>query len=191
VPAVAPMPDPERGAGERSGRPGGAEVVGLLTARGLTVAVAESLTGGMLVSELIRTPGASHAVVGGVVAYSTALKHSVLGVDAQLLRENGAVDPEVARQMATGVRTALAVDGRPADIGISTTGVAGPDPQDGKPVGTVYVGLAVGRDVRVVELALEGDRDAIRSAVVAEAVALLGRSLSDAADDETVTGPRE
>jgi nicotinamide-nucleotide amidase len=181
------MPEPTPGVGERSGRPDGAEVIALLTARGLTVAVAESLTGGMLVSELIRTPGASHAVVGGVVAYSTALKHSVLGVDAELLRQNGAVDPEVARQMATGVRTALAVDGRPADIGISTTGVAGPDPQDGKPVGTVFVGLAVGDDVRAVELSLEGARDAIRSAVVAEALLLLGRRLAD----DAAPGPRE
>jgi nicotinamide-nucleotide amidase len=140
----------------------GSAVVALLTERRLTIAVAESLTGGLLVSELIRTPGASVVVVGGVVAYNTAIKHSVLGVDAALLASNGAVDPDVASQMALGVRTALAVDGRPADIGIATTGVAGPDPQDGKAVGTVFLGIASGDEVHVVELALAGSRDDIR-----------------------------
>jgi nicotinamide-nucleotide amidase len=169
----------------------GADVVALLTRRALTIAVAESLTGGLLVSELIRTPGASHAVVGGVVAYSTPLKHSVLGVDEALLREQGAVHPEVARQMATGVRTALAVEGRPADIGISTTGVAGPEPQDGKPVGTVYVGLALGDEVRAIELRLSGGRDEIRAAVVAEALGLLTRELGDAGTAVEAQIPRE
>jgi nicotinamide-nucleotide amidase len=156
----------------------GAHVVAELTRRGLTVSVAESLTGGLLVAELIGTPGASATVLGGVVAYNTALKHSVLGVDAGLLAERGAVDAEVARQMADGVRSALAVDGRPADIGISTTGVAGPDPQDGQPVGTVFLGFAFGNDVRSVELALSGDRDGIRSAVVSESLTRL-RTLLD------------
>jgi nicotinamide-nucleotide amidase len=156
----------------------GADVVHLLTERGLTIAVAESLTGGLLVSELIRTPGASAVVVGGVVAYSTALKHSVLGVDAALLASNGAVDPEVARQMASGVRDVLAVDGRPADIGVATTGVAGPDPQDGKPVGTVFLGIAFGDEVRSVELGLSGSRDEVRAAVVVEALALIHRTVA-------------
>jgi nicotinamide-nucleotide amidase len=155
----------------------GAEVVALLTSRGLTIAVAESLTGGLLVAELIATPGASAVVNGGVVAYNTALKHSVLGVDAGLLAERGAVDAEVARQMASGVRSALAVDGRAADIGISTTGVAGPDPQDGKPVGTVYLGFAIGTEVVSVALQLSGTRDGIRNAVVSESLAQLTRLL--------------
>jgi nicotinamide-nucleotide amidase len=146
------------------------ELITLLTARGLTVAVAESLTGGLVVAELVRTPGASAVVTGGVVAYNTAIKHTLLGVDASLLAEKGAVDPDVARQMATGVRVALAVDGRPADIGIATTGVAGPQPQDGKPVGLVYIGIAVGEDVRVIPIQLSGDRDAIRIAVVSESL---------------------
>jgi nicotinamide-nucleotide amidase len=155
----------------------GAEVVALLTSRGLTIAVAESLTGGLLVAELIGTPGASAVVNGGVVAYNTALKHSVLGVDAGLLAERGAVDAEVARQMASGVRSALAVHGRAADIGISTTGVAGPDPQDGKPVGTVYLGFAIGTEVVSVALQLSGTRDGIRNAVVSESLAQLTRLL--------------
>ena len=139
-----------------------ADLVATLTARGLTIAVAESLTGGLLAAELIRIPGASAVVVGGVVAYQTPLKHTLLGVDAALLAAHGAVHPEVARQMATGVRTALAVDGRPADIGLATTGVAGPDAQDGQPVGTVYLGVAFGDSVRAIPLRLTGDRDRIR-----------------------------
>ena len=157
----------------------GAEVIAVLTARGLTIAVAESLTGGLLVAELIKTPGASAAVTGGVVAYNTALKHSVLGVDAELLASRGAVDPEVARQMATGVRTALAVDGRPADIGISTTGVAGPDPQDGHPVGTVFLGFAIANRVSSAALHLSGSRDDIRNAVVSESLMQLTRLLNE------------
>jgi len=144
----------------------GSEIIALLTARGLRIAVAESLTGGLLVSELIRSPGASAVVNGGVVAYNTALKASVLGVDAQLLATNGAVDPEVAAQMAVGVRVALAVNGIPADIGISTTGVAGPEPQDGAAVGTFYLGFAIGEAVTTSAMSLIGDRDSIRSAAV-------------------------
>lgn len=146
------------------------DVIRGLTARGLTIAVAESLTGGALVARLIDVPGASAVVSGGVVAYNTALKASVLGVDAALLAEHGAVHPEVARQMASGVRTALAIEGRPADVGIATTGVAGPDPQDGQPVGTVFVGIATDAGVTSVELTLTGDRAAIRSAVVSESL---------------------
>ncbi|MFJ3028785.1 CinA family protein [Curtobacterium sp. NPDC087080] len=146
-------------------------VVAALTSRGETVAVAESLTGGLVVSALVGVPGASAVVRGGVVAYATPVKASVLGVDADLLAADGAVDPEVARQMASGVRTALAVDGVPATWGISTTGVAGPDPQDGKPVGTVFVGIASAERSVAVELHLEGDRAAIRSATVSELLA--------------------
>ena len=154
-----------------------AAVVGALIERGLTIAVAESLTGGMLVSELIATPGASAAILGGVVAYDTRLKHTVLGVDADLLATAGAVDARVAEQMADRVRTVLAVDGRPADVGISTTGVAGPDPQDGKSVGTVFVGIAIGAEVSSIELSLTGSRAAIRSATVAEALVQLQKML--------------
>lgn len=152
-------------------------VVETLIARGFTIAVAESLTGGLLVAELIATPGASAVVLGGVVAYNTELKHRILGVDAGLLADRGAVDPEVAAQMATGVRTALAVAGGPAHIGISTTGVAGPDPQDGQPVGTVYLGFAIGDEVHTKRLALSGSRAAIRSATVSESLTELARLL--------------
>jgi len=152
-------------------------VIGECTARGLTIAVAESLTGGLLVAELIRTPGASAVVVGGVVAYNTAIKQSILGVDAGLLAREGAVDPDVACQMARGVRERLAIDGRVADIGIATTGVAGPDPQDGKPVGTVFIGIATATGTSSVALHLSGSRDDIRSAVVSESLVELTRLL--------------
>lgn len=155
------------------------EAVARLIERGLTIAVAESLTGGLLTSALVDVPGASATVRGGVVAYDTAIKHSVLGVSAALLAERGAVDPEVARQMAAGVRVALAVDGTPADVGLATTGVAGPDPQDGNPVGTVYLGIAVGDRVESVPLSLAGSRSDIRSATVQAALATLLASLTE------------
>ena len=89
-----------------------AQVVAALTAGGETIAVAESLTGGALVAELIKTPGASVVVNGGIVAYRTAVKHTLLGVDSGLLARHGAVHPEVAAQMAVGARRALAVGRR-------------------------------------------------------------------------------
>jgi len=156
-----------------------ATVIAALRDRDLTIAVAESLTGGLLTADLVAVPGASAVVVGGVVAYSTALKHSVLGVDAGLLAAEGPVHPLVAKQMALGVRTALAVDGRAADIGISTTGVAGPGPQNGTPAGTVYLGFAIGDRVESVLLQLDGDRQAIRSAVVSESLVRLAALLAD------------
>jgi nicotinamide-nucleotide amidase len=158
------------------------EVVRELGRRGLTVAVAESLTGGLLVAELVSVPGASAVVAGGVVAYQTPLKHQLLDVPADLLASRGAVDPDVAVAMAVGVRTALAVEGRVADVGLATTGVAGPDPQDGHEPGTVYVALSAGGATRVTRLALEGDRAAIRSATVSESLSML---------HDWVSGPRE
>ncbi|QTV79565.1 CinA family protein [Microbacterium sp. NIBRBAC000506063] len=137
-------------------------VIALLRERGWTIGVAESLTGGDLVSALVSVPGASNALRGGVVAYATPLKHSLLGVDAALLAAHGAVHPEVARQMAEGVRAAVAVDGKPADVGVSTTGVAGPDPQDGQPVGTVHIAVATAAGTGIRSFLLEGDRPEIR-----------------------------
>ncbi|MGO4300592.1 CinA family protein [Leifsonia sp. RAF41] len=152
-------------------------VVHELIERRLTIAVAESLTGGLLTAELTSVPGASAVVLGGAVVYATELKHALLGVDADLLAADGPVHPEVARQLADGVRKRLAVDGRPADIGVSTTGVAGPDPQGGRPVGTVYVGVSSANGTRAVELGLSGDRDDIRRRTVAEAVRALASEL--------------
>jgi nicotinamide-nucleotide amidase len=151
--------------------------VALLIDQGLTIAVAESLTGGQLVASLIDTPGASAVVLGGVVAYNTALKETVLGVPSSLLEERGAVDPEVARRMASGVRTALSVAGRPADVGLATTGVAGPDSQDGQPVGTVWVGLAIGDRVDAYPFLFEGGRGDIRQQTVSAARDILVAAL--------------
>ncbi|MBW8871253.1 MAG: CinA family protein [Leifsonia sp.] len=152
-------------------------VVRTLIDRGLTVAVAESLTGGLVTAELTGVPGASAVVLGGAVVYATELKHTLLGVDADLLAAEGPVHPEVACQLASGVRERLAVGGRPADLGVATTGVAGPDPQGGRPVGTVYVGIASSEGARAVALELSGDRDAIRRETVAEAVRALASEL--------------
>ena len=114
-----------------------AEVVARLVELGQTVGCAESLTGGLVVARLVDTPGASAVVRGGVVAYATPLKASLLGVDAELLASRGAVDPDVAGQMAVGAQRVLE-----ADWGVATTGVAGPEPQDGMPVGCVFVAVA-------------------------------------------------
>jgi nicotinamide-nucleotide amidase len=147
-----------------------ARLIGELTRRGLTIAVAESLTGGLVVAELISVPGASAVVRGGVVAYATELKSSLLGVDAALLAARSPIDPEVAGQMAVGVRLRLGHDGAPADIGLATTGVAGPDEQDGHPVGEVWIGVAIGEQVSSHGLTLGGDRASIRSATVSESL---------------------
>lgn len=150
-----------------------ARLIARLTSHGLTLAVAESLTGGALTAELTRPAGASAVVMGGVVVYATELKHALVGVDAALLAEHGPVHPEVARQLARGVRDRLAVGGRQTDIGVATTGVAGPDAQGGRDPGTVFLGLSYGDTTEAVELSLSGDRAQIRAQTVAEAVARL------------------
>jgi nicotinamide-nucleotide amidase len=152
----------------------------LLWQRSATVAVAESLTAGLVAAEIASVPGASRALRGSVTAYATELKHELLDVDAGLLAEHGAVDPEVARQMAQGVRRRLG-----ADWGLATTGVAGPDPQDGQPVGTVFVAVAGPEHTEVRSLRLTGDRGAIRHGSV-EAVLEL---LADELRRSTVTTP--
>src|SRR5690606_39530601 len=110
-----------------------AQILDALVARGQTLAVAESLTGGLLAATLVDVPGASRAFRGGLVVYATDLKASLAGVPSDLLAERGAVDPDVAVALAAGARQRCG-----ADWGLGTTGVAGPDPQDGVPVGTVY-----------------------------------------------------
>ncbi|MEU9444815.1 CinA family protein [Streptomyces sp. NPDC048304] len=157
------------------------ELVRLLTVRGETLAVAESLTGGLVAAEITSVPGASKVFRGSVTAYATELKHELLGVDATLLAQRGAVDPQVAGQMATGVRKALG-----ADWGIATTGVAGPEPQDGRPVGTVFVavdgpltsqpGSAGGGKVEA--LRLNGSRAEIRMESVRSVLAVLFEQLA-------------
>lgn len=148
------------------------EVVAALSSLRQTVAAAESLTGGLLASQLIDPPGASAVVRGGVVAYASDAKASVLGVDADLLADRGAVDPDVAQQMAEGVRRVLH-----ADWGVATTGVAGPEPQDGMPVGRVYVAVAGPDGTQVQQHDLSGDRREIRDGAVGAALTLLMKNL--------------
>lgn len=147
-----------------------AQLHAMLLARGVTVAVAESLTGGLVSAALSATPGSSSTFRGGLVVYATDLKATLAGVSPDLLRERGAVDPDVAVGLARGVRRRL-----DATYGVGVTGVAGPDPQDGKPVGLVYAALAgpEDSDVDVRELNAGGDRAAIRAAAVRLCLQLL------------------
>ncbi|GAB3124483.1 CinA family protein [Glaciibacter psychrotolerans] len=147
-----------------------ADLIETMRAARMTIGVAESLTGGLVTAELTRIPGASAVVNGGVVAYHTELKSTLLGVDVSVLAVHGAVHPDVALQMAVGVRTAVAVDGRRADIGVATTGVAGPDSQDGQEPGTVFIGVSMDGASQVVALQLAGDRASIRSETVVRTV---------------------
>jgi PncC family amidohydrolase len=140
----------------------------LLAARAATVAVAESLTGGLLGSTLTEMPGASRTFRGGVLAYATDLKGALLDVPAPLLSAEGAVSAQVAAAMAAGVRDRLG-----ATYGVALTGVAGPDPQDGKAAGTVFVAVAGPGGGHVRELGLSGDRAAIRAEAVRAALTLL------------------
>lgn len=142
-------------------------VIDALRARQESVATAESLTGGLVCAALTAVAGASAVVRGGVVSYATDVKASVLGVDPELLSARGAVDPDVAVAMAHGVCRRLS-----ASWGIATTGVAGPEPADGKPVGCVFIAVVGPGQVRVRELRLEGDRAAIRSLTVEAALGL-------------------
>ena len=123
--------------GAADGGPDVGLLVQLLGGAGLTVAVAESLTGGAVTEAFVAVPGASRCLRGGVVAYAADLKTALLGVPAVLLDRRGAVDPEVAAAMAVGVRERLS-----ADYGVATTGVAGPDPADGRPAGTYHVAVS-------------------------------------------------
>jgi nicotinamide-nucleotide amidase len=145
-----------------------AELIALLAARQQSIAVAESLTGGLLAGALTAVPGASAVFRGGVVAYATELKAVLLGVDRGVLEARGAVSAEVAAAMAEGVRDRLG-----AAVGAATTGVAGPDPAEGKPAGTVYIAASAGAQTRVRRLALSGSRAAIRAGTVREALGLV------------------
>ncbi|MEC5200707.1 nicotinamide-nucleotide amidase [Arthrobacter sp. PL16] len=144
----------------RTERPAAAaDVVALASRLGLTIATAESLTAGMVASVLADVPGASAVLQGGIVAYQVAVKEKLLNVDAQLLATAGAVDPRVAAAMANGARLALA-----ADIGVATTGVAGPAAHQGKAVGTVFTAISTASHTATFEHHFPGGRDAVREA---------------------------
>ena len=162
-------------AGQLAGR-----AIALLTARDETVAAAESLTGGLVAAALTAVPGASAAFRGGVIAYATDLKASILGVPADLLSAHGAVHPRVAAAMAEGVRTRMS-----AAFGVATTGVAGPDPADGQPVGTVYIAVASAAGSTGAGLSLAGSRSQIRDATVQAVLVLLIRKIGEVRGEET------
>lgn len=125
--------------------------------RGWTLATAESCTAGLLCARVANIPGSSDYLRGGVVTYATEAKTAELGVPAALLAEHGAVHPDVARAMAAGARERFGVD-----VALSVTGVAGPAPQDGRPPGTLILGLAAPDGAEVRELRVPGDRDQVR-----------------------------
>ena len=145
-----------------------AKLVGELTERGLTIATAESLTGGGLVARLVDVPGASHVVRGGACTYAVDAKASVLGVSESQLALTGPVDEQVARQMARGARELFR-----ADIGVSTTGVAGPGPADGFDAGTVHIACVYPTGEKHRLLHLDGDRAAVRAGAIDAAIALV------------------
>ena len=151
-----------------------ARVLAELGRRHETVATAESLTGGLLGMLLTAAPGASDGYVGGVISYATRLKHTLAGVEPEVLARLGPVAGPTAAGMAAGVARRCE-----ADWGLATTGVAGPDSQDGHPVGEVYVAAAhpASDRVEVRALQLTGDRMAIRETAAASALDLLGECL--------------
>lgn len=166
--AGTPRTDPVRA-------PAATDVVEVLKRRGETLACAESLTGGLVCAAVTDVPGASAVLRGGVVSYATEVKSTVLGLDRSLLARVGAVDADVARQMAKGVCRVVG-----ADWGVATTGVAGPDPQDGASVGTVFVAVAGPGGSKVREHHFDGDRPVVRAAAVRAALDLLRAALAEA-----------
>lgn len=151
-----------------------AAVLAALVARGQTLAVAESLTGGLLAATIVDVPGASRVFRGGLVVYATDLKATLAGVPADLLARHGPVHPAVAAALAVGARRRCG-----ADWGLGTTGVAGPDPQDAVPVGTVFVAVCSAHEQAVRPLRLSGPRSRIRAAAVTAALELLRAALTD------------
>ncbi|MET8148063.1 CinA family protein [Actinoplanes sp. NPDC049668] len=149
-----------------------AAVVHALVDRGETLAVAESLTGGLVAATIVEIAGVSRVFRGGLVVYATDLKHSLAGVPQALLADRGPVDPDVAQALAEGARTRCG-----ADWGLATTGVAGPEPQDGKPVGLVYVAVAGPGRAAVRELRLSGSRDDVRTETVVSVLGLLAEEV--------------
>lgn len=169
------------------------EVVRRLTAAGRTVAVAESLTGGAVTAALVDVAGASACVRGGVVTYATDLKARLLAVPGDLLARHGAVHADVALAMAHGARAALG-----ADVGVATTGVAGPDPQDGHPPGEFHVAVVGpgGARVRSVTPGRDGvpdhpGRAAVRAAARDAALRLLLDALDDVPGEAADRAPAE
>ena len=150
-----------------------------LVDRGMTVAVAESCTGGLLGTALTERPGSSAYFLGGIQAYANSVKEQLLGVSHETLLSFGAVSEEVASEMALGVQRLTG-----SDWALSTTGISGPDGGfEEKPVGTVWVSVADSAGVYSQKLLLDGDRSNVRNHTVLEALSMLLERLSDDEDD--------
>ncbi|WEG11553.1 competence/damage-inducible protein A [Pullulanibacillus sp. KACC 23026] len=150
-----------------------AVVFDLLKRKGLTVAMAESLTGGAFSQTLTDFAGASEIVKGGIVCYTNEVKENVLGVPKEVLETDGAVSATCAKEMAERIRLLTE-----ADMGISFTGVAGPSESEGKPVGTVFIGLSMAdKETKILSLQLSGSRTAIRNRTVKQGLELIRKSL--------------
>lgn len=148
------------------------EIIATAVGRGLTIACAESVTGGAVASALVSVPGASDAVAGGVVAYTIPAKERVLGVDPAVIEEHGVVSEEVALAMAHRARELFG-----ADVGVGTTGVAGPASHGGKPAGTICVASVGPGGEHAATAVHDGSRGAVREAAVADALAALNIAL--------------
>ncbi len=157
------------------------EVIGLAKEKGLHIATAESLTAGLISAKLAEVPGASKVLLGGIVSYQDQVKSQLLGVSPGLLQMQSAVDPEVAAQLAEGVRAkfafAMQLEQRLV-IGLSATGVAGPDSVGQHDPGEVYLGLSSERGTKVFAERFGGTRGALRAKPVDRAIQLLREELN-------------
>ncbi|MEX0913503.1 MAG: CinA family protein [Demequina sp.] len=153
-------------------RPDPTHVIDAARAVGLTIATAESLTGGALCHLLVSVPGASDVVRGAVVAYAPELKQSLLGVSPEVVRVDGTVSAAAAEAMAQG---ACAVTG--SSVGVATTGVAGPGTLEGKPAGRVHIGLAISGDVTSERFDFAGDRATVVQSTCDAALTMLARAI--------------
>lgn len=151
-----------------------ARLIARLRSAGLTLATSESLTGGLIGAALTSVPGASEVYLGGAIAYATAMKTALSGVDPDVLERYGAVSSETVTAMATGIRRITG-----ADWAVAVSGVAGPTEQEGHPPGTVWIGIADERSSRAQRCAFTGDRVAVRSQTVAGALGMLLTGLQD------------
>lgn len=152
-----------------------AELIEILRSKGMTIAAAESLTGGLVSALLVGVPGASNAFMEGFITYDINAKHRTLGIAQEILDREGAISPLTAEKMALGAAKKAGTD-----AAIATTGNAGPDPSEEKPVGLVYTAVNINGKVNVFEHHFSGSRSEIRrqsaDAVIEEAAALLKNS---------------
>ena len=147
-------------------------LVSLLKKYDLTIAAAESCTGGLVCAKIVNVPGASEVFKEGFVTYSNKAKRRTLDVQKSTIRREGAISEQTAKEMAMGA--AMMAD---TDMAVATTGNAGPSCEEGKPAGLVYIGVYCGGKVKAFEYHFEGDRAAVREQAAREAISLAGRAV--------------